>query len=181
LFFVAHFSQPIAAEQIQDSTKAALSFDLTDGKSLLLKVAISSVSVDNACQNLEVKLSDWDFEQTKKTAEAIWEAKLSKVRVESGTKAERINFYTALYHAFIVPNLYMDVNGEFNGRKGKTYTADGDNYTVFSFGTPTVPLIRFIPFYSQNVTKILFALFCACTIMAGFYLCGNWLVTRLSA
>jgi len=132
LFFVARFSQPFTAQQIQDSTKAALTFDLSVGKPLLLKVAISSVSIDNARQNLETELSDWNFEQTRKTAEAIWEAELSKVRVEGGTKAERINFYTALYHAFIVPNLYMDINGEFSGRGGNTYTADGDNYTVFS-------------------------------------------------
>ena len=132
LFFVARFSKPIKAVQIQDSTKAALSFDLTDKKPLLLKVALSSISVENARQNLEAELPGWDFEQTRKAAKAAWEAELSKVRVKGGTKAERINFYTALYHAFVVPNLYMDINGEFSGRGGKTYTADGDNYTVFS-------------------------------------------------
>jgi len=132
LFFVARFSKPFTARQMQDSTKVALSFDLSDGQALLLKVAISSVSVDNARKNLEAELPEWDFEETKKAADAAWQAELSKVQVEGGTKAERINFYTALYHSFIVPNLYMDVNGEFSGRGGKTYTADGENYTVFS-------------------------------------------------
>ena len=132
VFFVARFSQPFVAEQIQDSTKVALTFDLNDKKPLLVKVAISSVSVDNARQNLETELPEWDFEQCRKAADAAWDAELSKVEVEGGTKAERINFYTALYHAFIVPNLYMDVNSEFSGRGGKTGIADGDNYTVFS-------------------------------------------------
>ena len=58
LFFVARFSQPFVAITLKDTTKAALTFDLNNGQPLLVKVAISSVSVANARQNIGAELSE---------------------------------------------------------------------------------------------------------------------------
>ncbi|NOX64973.1 MAG: alpha-mannosidase, partial [Chlorobi bacterium] len=42
-------------------------------------------------------------------------------------------FYTAMYHAFIHPNLYMDVDKKYRSTNGKVYKADNfENYTTFS-------------------------------------------------
>jgi predicted alpha-1,2-mannosidase len=43
-----------------------------------------------------------------------------------------INFYTAMYHAFINPTVYMDVNHEYRGLDQNTHKADFTNYTTFS-------------------------------------------------
>ncbi|RYY71109.1 MAG: glycoside hydrolase family 92 protein [Chitinophagaceae bacterium] len=46
---------------------------------------------------------------------------------------EQSVFYTALYHASLNPNVYMDVNGEYRGTDKKVHKADGfTNYSVFS-------------------------------------------------
>ncbi|WP_456441459.1 GH92 family glycosyl hydrolase, partial [Caldithrix abyssi] len=46
---------------------------------------------------------------------------------------QRITFYTALYHAMIAPNLFMDVDGKYRGMDGKIHQAkDFVNYTIFS-------------------------------------------------
>ncbi len=46
---------------------------------------------------------------------------------------ELINFYTALYHTKIQPNIFQDVNGKYLGLDGKIHAAEKDtNYTVFS-------------------------------------------------
>ena len=43
------------------------------------------------------------------------------------------SFYTALYHCFIQPNIYNDVDGRYRGRDFKIHKAEGFNYyTVFS-------------------------------------------------
>ncbi|MDR2906873.1 MAG: GH92 family glycosyl hydrolase, partial [Bacteroidales bacterium] len=129
IYFAAQFSEPFTQSELQDSTKAALTFE---AKTVLVKVALSSVSVENARENLNTEMSDWDFNKVKANVEQAWENQLSKIIVEGGSQAERTNFYTALYHTSIVPNLYMDVNGEYRGRFGKVGHADFDNYTLFS-------------------------------------------------
>ncbi len=129
IYFVAKFSEPFTYAQLNDSTKAVLNFA---GKNILVKVGLSSVSVENARKNLEAELPGWDFDRVKADAESAWEQELSKIIVEGGSQEEYTTFYTALYHTAVVPNLYMDVNGEYAGRYGKTGKADFDNYTVFS-------------------------------------------------
>ncbi len=129
IYFVAKFSEPFTYAQLNDSTKAAFNFA---GKNIMVKVGLSSVSVENARKNLEAELPGWDFDQVKANAAAAWEQELSKIIVEGGSKEQYNTFYTALYHTAIVPNLYMDVNGEYAGRYGKTGKVDFNNYTIFS-------------------------------------------------
>jgi predicted alpha-1,2-mannosidase len=44
-----------------------------------------------------------------------------------------INFYTAMYHAFISPTVYMDNDGQYKGLDQNVHTARGStNYTTFS-------------------------------------------------
>jgi hypothetical protein len=53
--------------------------------------------------------------------------------VSGGTNEQMKNFYTALYHCFIQPNIYNDVDHRYRGRDNQIHTAIGfDYYTVFS-------------------------------------------------
>ena len=45
-----------------------------------------------------------------------WERELGRIRVDGGTRDQRVVFYTALYHAMLTPNVYMDVDGQYRGR-----------------------------------------------------------------
>jgi len=109
-------------------------FDFGDGGgSLLLKIGISAVSADGARTNLDTELAGWDFDAARQAADAAWEAELSKIRVEGGTRDERVRFYSALYHSMLTPNVYMDADGRYRGRDQKIHTAEGFTYyTVFS-------------------------------------------------
>ena len=51
-----------------------------------------------------------------------------------GTDDDKLKiFYTALYHTAIVPNINMDVDGQYRGRDNHIHTADGFTYySVFS-------------------------------------------------
>lgn len=146
LFFVMKFSKPYTKSidkeahamiaKDGDTTKKVLQtelfFDLQSGDEILVKVGISAVDMDGAIKNLEEEISDWDFEKVKQDAQEIWDKQLSKVRIKGGTKKEQKTFYSALYHSFIAPNTYSDVDGRYRGRDQKIHAATHDYYTVFS-------------------------------------------------
>lgn len=100
---------------------------------LNVSVGLSATSVAGARRNLDAEIGGRSFESVRADAAAAWEAALSKIVVEGGSAADRRNFYTALYHAMIAPNLYMDVDGRYRGRDLEIHEAtDFDYYTVFS-------------------------------------------------
>lgn len=109
-------------------------YRLHAAESIVIKVGISYVSVENARKNLEQEVPGWDFEKAKWEARAAWQRELKRIQVETDVRADIVKFYTALYHMLIHPNIISDVNGDYPlmGRKG-TGNYDGrDRYTVFS-------------------------------------------------
>ncbi len=145
VYFVAEFSQPFISSGIAIDEKIVAGVSEAQGESIksvfrftadgpiLLKVGISAVSIEGARKNLKAELDHWDFEQVRREANEAWERELSKIQVKGGTEDQLKNFYTALYHAMIAPNLFMDVDSQYRGRDFKIHTANGfTNYTVFS-------------------------------------------------
>ena len=147
VFFVMKFSKPIVKNGIWQDTvlsenlsaaiskniKEYIQFDLTASKDIYVKVAISAVSVEGAKKNLESEMPGWDFEAVKSAAEKKWQTELSKIEVKSTDENKLKIFYTALYHTAIVPNINMDVDGQYRGRDNKIHTAEGFTYySVFS-------------------------------------------------
>ncbi len=113
--------------------KSWFAFDMQGDRALQLKVGISGVSMENAHMNLDTEIPGWDFNAVKAAAGTAWNKELSKIEVRGGTKDEQVVFYTAMYHAALAPNLYMDVDGSFRGTDGKVHKANGfSNYSVFS-------------------------------------------------
>jgi len=146
VYFVAEFSQPviptIAVDEKPDpqlkeahgkNIKASFSFHVPTSRECLVKVALSAVSIAGAHLNLAAELPDWNFDRVVKEAESAWTRELNKINASGGTREQLTNFYTALYHAMLTPNTFMDVDGQFRGRDGKNHTAkDFTNYSVFS-------------------------------------------------
>ena len=135
IYFAAEFSKPFTSFELkgENNMYGRASFATTEGEELLLKVAISPVSVENAKENLAAELPDWDFEATAQAADAAWNDELGRVRIETADSSARRIFYTALYHTMIVPSTFCDVNGDYRGADGKTYNAEGAHiYTTFS-------------------------------------------------
>lgn len=107
-------------------------FDVEDGEPVKIKFALSAVSTAGALENLEAEIPGWDFDQVKADARNLWEKELEKVKIQADHD-KMVAFYTSLYHAFINPITYNDVDGKYRGLDGNIYQADGfTNYTVFS-------------------------------------------------
>ncbi len=101
---------------------AYLSFDTAANPVVQVKAAISYVSVENARANLAAENTGWDFEAVKRSADAAWNHVLNRVQAQGGSAADQRTFYTALYHSFIHPNVFSDVNGQYMGFDGKVHT-----------------------------------------------------------
>ncbi|MCB9283573.1 MAG: glycoside hydrolase family 92 protein [Lewinellaceae bacterium] len=108
-------------------------FDETDGEPLLVKVALSSVSTEGALKNMQAEVPHWDFDRVKREGQDQWNHELGKLRVDMLDEDEKTNFYTALYHAYLGPTVYMDVDGQYRGLDQNIHQSTGfTNYTSFS-------------------------------------------------
>lgn len=92
-----------------------------------LKTAISFVSIDGAKHNYDAELKDKSFENIHRQARQLWNAALSKMKVEGGTQNDRYIFYTALYHAMIDPRTAQDADGNYRGGDNRIH--HDENYT----------------------------------------------------
>jgi predicted alpha-1,2-mannosidase len=97
-----------------------------------VKVAVSSVSTENALKNLDAELPHWDFEKVREATRRSWDRELSRIQIE-GSQLQKEMFYTSLYHCYLTPNVHEDLNGEYRGWDQNIHTAGTfTKYTIFS-------------------------------------------------
>jgi predicted alpha-1,2-mannosidase len=107
-------------------------FKTNEGEKIKIKFALSPVSQENALNNMRVETPGWNFEKIKEKGQEQWNKELNKIVIDAD-KEEIINFYTAMYHAFTNPTIYMDENGDYKGLDQNIHHANGfTNYTTFS-------------------------------------------------
>ena len=97
---------------------ACLLFDTKSNERVMMKVGISSASIEGAKASLN-EIKSWDFESVKKKAEKIWEGELGKVQIHTNNKQVMKTFYTALYHTYLAPIIFSDANGEYKNAKAQ--------------------------------------------------------------
>lgn len=147
IYFYMEFSSPILTSTLRDGGRvhentavingtnlhSCFRFGQLNGKPLTCKVALSSVSMENARQNMEQEAPHWDFDRYVAAADADWEKQLGKIEVK-GTEVQKEIFYTALYHTMIQPNTMSDVNGEYMAADYTTRKVANNetHYTTFS-------------------------------------------------
>lgn len=138
IYFRMEFSIPFNEQEIFKNKNGLDSggifrFKFQNDDQLKVKLALSTVSESGAFKNLQAEMNHWDFEKVKSESNAAWEKELQKIEVSGGEEWEKKNFYTALYHLMVQPNVNMDVDGWYRGRDNKVHRAEGFvNYSVFS-------------------------------------------------
>jgi predicted alpha-1,2-mannosidase len=143
VYFVAEFSKPYQRDihqgrvDIQKDTvdsQRIFKFSVRDGERILVKVAISYVSIEGARKNLAAELPHWNFDKVRADARAAWNKELSKIEVLGGTADQTTNFYTALYHTMIQPNVFNDVDGRYRGHDGKIHSVVSPGFSRPALG-----------------------------------------------
>ncbi|MCL6712460.1 GH92 family glycosyl hydrolase [Pseudomonas sp. R2.Fl] len=158
LYFALRFSRPIQGQQLHDTEQdvaykgfpppgekdprqraqiegrqIVAAFDFADTQDpLLVKVAISPVSEDNAIANLDAEVQGWDFDGVRADARRQWTQALGAIDVDA-PEPQRRSFYTALYHTLLGPTLFMDSDGSYRGPDNAVHQAKGfTHYSTFS-------------------------------------------------
>jgi len=116
-----------------EDLKCILVFDEEANEEIMVKVGISAVDTDGARKNMMADIPEWDFDGLRDKAEDLWNTELGRIEVEGGTQEQKVAFYSALYHSYLAPYLYSDVDGRYRGHDLEVHTAEGhEMYTVFS-------------------------------------------------
>jgi predicted alpha-1,2-mannosidase len=132
------------------AVKALLSFNTKANEEILVKVGLSSTSIENARANLIAEVPHWNFDKVASDGAKLWEKELQKIQVE-GTPEQKTMFYTGMYHTFIQPNNIADANGDYVGTDMATRNApDKKHFSTFSLWDTYRALH---PFYTLTQTK----------------------------
>ena len=133
IYFAAEFAKPFNSFELKGfkDMYGRASFTTTDGEEILLKVAISPVSIEGAKLALESEITDWNFEKVANNAVKEWNKELTRIKIEGNDEIKTI-FYTAMYHSMIAPMLFSDINGDYRGADDKVYNSPTPRYTCFS-------------------------------------------------
>ena len=135
VYFVIEFSKPFTKfEPIgEDGFYYRIDFDTTEGEQIGVKVALSSTSPEGAELNFNTEVRNIDFDTARKLAYDKWNAELSKMRIEGATAEQMEIFYTGVYHMYVAPSLFSDVDGTYRGADNIVHPNPGhDTYTTFS-------------------------------------------------
>ena len=120
-------------EMAGENIRAYFDFKTSKDEKIKIKFALSAVSTKGALNNLTTEIPDWDFEKVKTESQELWNNELSKIEVETLNRKDKETFYTALYHTFLGPITYMDVDSAYCGLDMNIhYAKDFTNYTIFS-------------------------------------------------
>jgi predicted alpha-1,2-mannosidase len=122
--FNSSFKLPRKAKE--NAPRYILTFNLPN-KILQTKIALSTVSVAGAKNNLITELPNWNFDTTVKNAKDVWNTYLSRIEIEAPQKQKEI-FYTCLYRLFIQPSNIADVDGKYRGPDDKIDTTPNKEY-----------------------------------------------------
>ncbi|MCG1037724.1 GH92 family glycosyl hydrolase [Polaribacter sargassicola] len=145
LFFVINLSKPFKSytllsdgEKVTSpvkgvNTKLILDFSTVENEKIVLKTGLSTGSIDGAYKSLKAEAAGFNFEEIKAKADAVWNAQLQKIKIETNDIEKKTIFYTMMYQSMLAPTLLSDLNGDYKGANDSIMNAkDYDRYDTFS-------------------------------------------------
>ena len=190
VFFVAEFSKPFEnikltpqTDQINDSevrgkkARFETTFSTTEGEQILVKVALSSSSVEGARKNMQAEVNHWDFDAVRAEAEQKWEEQLSTIKV-AGSNYQKEVFYTNFYHLFLTPSLLSDVDGAYKGADQQIHRTNGfkryDTFSLWDTYRAAHPLYTIIcPDETENMIQSMLAHYNETGLLPVWSMAGN--------
>lgn len=121
VFFKIKLNIPLTSIE-QDNITNNYLLNIADvDKALLMKVGISYTSIENANNNINEELPDWDFNSVVANSKTEWNGLLERIKIEGGTEKEQSRFYTDLWHALQGRRVISDYNGAYPDNTGETF------------------------------------------------------------
>ena len=142
-YFVARFKKPFTEfgawdsngiaqgnNEAQGQPGAYVKFSPEPGEIIEVKIGCSFTGFDGARKNLDAEIPGWNFESVKQETQKIWRDNLGNIEITSGDEEIKTNFYTALYHALLLPHIFGDVDGAYPGFAG-TSNQKGNGFVYY--------------------------------------------------
>lgn len=143
-YFVIQFSKPFASsgtweddrihsgspQQSGNRIGGYVTFPTTQGEVVGVKIGTSFISIEQARYNLKKEIPDWDFDRVKAEGRRIWSQEIGKINVQGGTKDDRVNFYTAMYHTLLFPRIFSEYGRYYSAFDDKIH--NGVSYNDYS-------------------------------------------------
>lgn len=100
-------------------------YDVKAGDEVQVKFAISYTSIDNARNNLatDPMATVWDFDAVRAHSQREWNEWFGRIDVKGGSDAQRVKFYTDLWHVLLGRHKIDDYSGDY-----PDYTQGGTRY-----------------------------------------------------
>ena len=123
----------ISAKQITKNGRHKLLLTFPEKThNLLIKVGMSAVDEAGARKNVETEIPAWSFDELRAETVAKWNKELGKIDIQGENRDFMVNFYTALYHSYLNPNIFSDIDGLYRGRDNKIHSLDNSKYPQYS-------------------------------------------------
>ncbi|MFE9448461.1 lectin [Streptomyces sp. NPDC006739] len=98
-----------------------LTFDTSSNPTVSAKVGISYTDDAGAADNLATEIRTWNPATVERANHEAWNAVLGKLRIGGGSTDQQTQFYTALYHALLHPNVFSDEDGRYMGMDNQVH------------------------------------------------------------
>jgi predicted alpha-1,2-mannosidase len=147
-YFYAELSSPVSsfqtlpeAQPLQGneqgrggSLRIMADFSPDHSRQVGIRIGMSSISLDQARQNLQHEIQAWDFDKARAQARKTWNEALSKIEVKGGTEDQRTIFYSSLYRVLTsVSDVTED--GKYYGSFDKQiHSAEGHGFYPIGAG-----------------------------------------------
>jgi predicted alpha-1,2-mannosidase len=125
-------------------------FDTSRVHQVEAQIALSYTSQRQATRNLAAEVRPGQaFDTVRAQAQGSWDARLRSITVDGGTRRAQRTFYTAMYHALLMPTVFDDVDGRYRGfddkirrvRRGHHHYTDLSLWDTYRTQTPLLTLI----------------------------------------
>ncbi|MBQ8895071.1 MAG: GH92 family glycosyl hydrolase [Clostridia bacterium] len=110
MYFYGNFSETPSATKVVngDAADAMASFS---GDTVVMSLATSFISVEQAKHNLELEIGDKTFKQVYAETEAAWLDIMDRIEIKGGSEEELITFWSNLYRAYLYPTMLHENQG----------------------------------------------------------------------
>jgi len=143
-YFVIRFSKPFSSfgtwenqsihsgsnQQLGNRVGAYATFPTTQGEVVKVKIGTSFISLEQARDNLKREIPEWDFDGVKADGRRVWSDALNRIKIEGGSKDDRVNFYTALYHSLLFPRVFSEYGRYYSAFDDRVH--NGISYNDYS-------------------------------------------------
>jgi len=123
-------SFPSSKEQYGTRMGAYISFKTKNKEQVIVRIATSFISIEQARENLTHEVPDWNFDKLTLTTRRVWQENLSRIQIKGVAKEQKTIFYTAMFHTLLFPREFSEYGKYYSPFDDTVH--NGISYTDYS-------------------------------------------------